>query len=327
MAQRDIIVIGASMGGVEAIIRLAKELPADLAAAVFVVVHVAADSANMLGTILDRVSPLEATVAEDGEPIRHGRIYVAPSDHHMLLEMDRVRVVRGPRENRTRPAIDPLFRSAAAAYGPRVIGVILTGWLDDGSAGLLAIKRSHGTAVVQDPADAVHPSMPEHALAQVDVDYRLPLDEIASLLSELVQQPTPAALVADLADVALEVKMVKGGGNNPAVPESIGELAPVTCPDCGGSLWRVNANDANPRYRCHVGHGFTVRALLASQDEALEQSLWAALRALQEKIQTLSTVAEVEQEQGKAEQAQAYLRQVAETRRHLKLIRELLSIG
>src|SRR5437588_1312081 len=189
MPGHDIIVVGASAGGVEALVTLARSLKRNLQAAVFVVLHIPAQSPSLLPEILSRAGPLKAVQATDDMQIEQGHIYSAPPDHHMLMEQGKICVVRGPKENRHRPAIDPLFRSAALAYGPRVIGVILTGSLDDGTAGLLAVKRRGGIAVVQDPHEALYPSMPRSALENVDVDYTLPLSAITSLLARLAREP------------------------------------------------------------------------------------------------------------------------------------------
>ena len=188
MAGRDIIVVGASTGGVEALSTLVAGLPEDFPAAVFSVIHFPPQARSVLPRILSKAGLLPAKHAVDGEPIRSGQIFVARPDYHLMLEWERVRVVHGPRENRCRPAVDPLFRSAARAYGPRVIGVVLTGALDDGTAGLLAVKSQGGVAVVQDPEDALVPGMPSSALRYVDVDHCLPLSEIPALLSKVVRE-------------------------------------------------------------------------------------------------------------------------------------------
>ncbi|MHB8597769.1 MAG: chemotaxis protein CheB [Ktedonobacteraceae bacterium] len=192
MPEHDIIVIGASAGGVEALITLTATLPPNLQAAVFIVLHIPAQSPSMLPDILNRAGSLKVVSATDNAKIEYGHIYVAPPDFHLLVESEHIRVVSGPRENRHRPAIDPLFRSAASAYGSRVMGVILTGSLDDGTAGLQAIKRCGGLAIVQDPQDALFPSMPLSALANVQVDYTLPLAQIGPLLGNLSHESTSA---------------------------------------------------------------------------------------------------------------------------------------
>ena len=208
MPKHDIIVIGASAGGIEALIELFSVLPQDLPAAVFVVCHLSPQSEGVLPAALSRNGNLRAVNATDREQIIPGRVYVAPPDHHLLVEPGFVRVTQGPKENRFRPAIDPLFRSAAYAYGPRVIGVVLTGALDDGTAGLWAIKERGGLAIVQDPDDALFPSMPLSALTNVQVDYRVPLSEIAPLLVRLVSEPAGEEEVQAMSDnMGIEVKV------------------------------------------------------------------------------------------------------------------------
>src|SRR5438477_682491 len=189
MANKAIVVIGASAGGMQALEAVAAGLPADLPAAVFVVWHLAPGVRSVLPMVLNRASRIPALYPKDGDPIEPGRIYVAPNDHHLLIERGYVRVAKGPKENRFRPAVDPLFRSAAYLYSTRVIGVVLSGALDDGTAGLWAIKLRGGTAVVQDPADALHRSMPINALDNVEVDYKLPVAEIGPLLGRLTREP------------------------------------------------------------------------------------------------------------------------------------------
>jgi two-component system chemotaxis response regulator CheB len=190
MPNKDIIVIGASTGGIEALKFLAADLPRDFKGSVFVVVHVAATGPNFLGAILDRLGPLPAATAENGQEIQPGRIYVAPADYHLLLDKGgHIRTKRGPKENRFRPAIDALFRSAAHAFGPRVVGVVLTGFLDDGTAGLWAIKERGGTAIVQHPEEALAPTMPMNALKHVEVDHIATLSKIPHLLAKLAETP------------------------------------------------------------------------------------------------------------------------------------------
>ncbi len=279
----DIIVIGASTGGVEALMRLARRLPGNLRAAIFVVLHLSPYAPSHLPQILSREGPLPAHHPVDREPIRSGRIYIAPPDRHLMIERDRIRVVRGPRENRHRPAVDPLFRSAALAYGPRVIGVVLTGALDDGTAGLQAIKRYGGIAIVQDPADALFPSMPESAMDYVQVDYCLPLAKIAPLLAQLV--PTPAADDGDdvtpTPNLQYETNIAKMDAATLTSDERPGELAGFMCPECGGPLYELQEGQLL-LYRCRVGHAFTGKSALTTQLEALEEALWSAYNTLRE---------------------------------------------
>src|SRR5947199_4217672 len=187
MPRRDIVVIGASAGGIEALGGLVRHLPADLGAAVLVVLHLAPEHKSVLPRILSSAGPMPAKHAHNGEALVPNCIYVARPDHHLLLHESHIRVIRGPRENGHRPAIDPLFRTAAYTYGPRVIGVVLTGRLDDGTSGLQAVKECGGLAIVQDPADAEHPSMPRSALRSVKVDRTAPLGELGKAIMELLR--------------------------------------------------------------------------------------------------------------------------------------------
>ncbi|HEX8115863.1 MAG TPA: chemotaxis protein CheB, partial [Pyrinomonadaceae bacterium] len=252
------MVIGASAGGVEALSAIVAGLPADFPAAVFVVLHTSPQSPCILAGILDRAGPLPARYAEDRERIAPGRVYVAPPDRHLVVEPTRVRLTLGPKENRFRPAVDPLFRSAAQTYGPRVVGVILTGNLDDGTSGLLAIKQLGGTAVVQDPREAFSPSMPLSALEHVEVDYRLPLREIAPRLVRLAtSQADEVEEVREVPEkMEIEVRIAKEDRATEAGVLKLGEPSNYACPDCHGVLLRMKA-EGPMRFRCHTGHAFT----------------------------------------------------------------------
>jgi two-component system chemotaxis response regulator CheB len=291
VAERNIIVIGCSVGGVEALQRLVAPLPKDFPAAIFVVLHLAPQSTSVLPHILMRAGSLPSVHPRNGEPIRLGRIYVAPPDNHLLIEDGKIRLARGPKENRHRPAIDPLFRSAARWYGPRVIGVVLTGSLDDGTAGLLAIKKRRGIAIVQDPDDAFCGDMPRSAMEIVDVDYVVPLDRIPELLQKLV--PTEVAgngagkssrLKKETDIVELDMNAIEDE-NRPGIP------SPFACPECGGVLWEMDGEEIL-RFRCRVGHAFTANSLGVEQTEAVEGALWAAMRALEEGASLAKRMAE-----------------------------------
>jgi two-component system chemotaxis response regulator CheB len=292
MPKKDIVVIGASAGGMDALEKVVSRLPAALPAAVFVVWHLSPGIKSVLPSVLSRAGPLAATNPEDGDPIVNGRIYVAPSDHHILLERGFMRVTRGPKENRFRPAVDPLFRSAAYVYGPRVIGVVLSGALDDGTAGLWTVKLRGGTAIVQDPADALHRSMPINALENVAVDYKLPALEIGPLLGQLVRQealPPPRIPEKEQKKTEHEVKIA---AENDALDEHVmnhGELSPFTCPECHGVLTQLR-DGSIVRFRCHTGHAFSADTLLASIAEQVETRLWDAIRALDEAVMMLNAV-------------------------------------
>jgi two-component system chemotaxis response regulator CheB len=277
----DVVVIGASAGGVEALQAVVSRLPAGLPVTLLVVLHVPRSAPSALPRILDRAGPLPAQAAVDGERLRRRRIYVAAVDHHLLVIDGRVRLSRGPSENGHRPAVDPLFRSAARAYGPSVAGVVLSGSRDDGAAGLLAIKRAGGTAIVQDPADALHPSMPLAALERVAVDHVVPAAKIGDLLAELVgtevddDGPSPDTDLLD-AEVAMANRAPLTTDETDAVPAGYG------CPQCGGALYEIDEAPV-PRYRCRVGHAWSPDSLLDEQAIATESALWMALRALEEK--------------------------------------------
>lgn len=280
MAKVEVVVIGASAGGIEALQAVMSRLPAGFPAAVLVVLHVPRTAPSALPRILDRAGPLHAAAADDGEALRRGQIHVARPDHHMLIIDGRVRLSRGPAENGHRPAIDPLFRSAARAVGASAVGVVLSGARDDGASGLLAIKRAGGTAIVQDPADALHPSMPLAALERVSVDHVAPAAKIGDLLTELVATEIDEASTPDSEPLDAEVAMAD------LAPTTTDELdappAGYGCPQCGGALFEVD-NEPVPRYRCRVGHAWSPDSLLEEQAIAMESALWMALRALEEK--------------------------------------------
>jgi two-component system, chemotaxis family, protein-glutamate methylesterase/glutaminase len=282
-AQRDIVVIGASSGGLEALLEIVRRLPPDLPAALFIVTHVPSQGRSYLPEILSRSCPLPATHAEDQEKIEPGRIYVAPPDFHLLLRKDHVRIVRGPTENNHRPAIDPLFRTAARAFGPRVVGIVLSGSLDDGTAGLFAIKARGGITVVQDPADALFPDMPRNALAAVPVDYCLAKSAISQVIVELTQQRTDrgATMVQNSYGLDKEIELEAMNGETISDEDRPGSPSTYGCPDCGGVLWELH-EDKLLRFRCRVGHAYSAEGLLGTQGESLDAALWSAFRTLQE---------------------------------------------
>lgn len=287
---RSVIVVGASSGGFAVLQRLAADLPAELGAALFVVWHMPPDGHGVLPEVLGRAGPLPAAHAVDGEPIAPGRIYTAPPDHHLLVEPGRVRVTRGPQEHRFRPAVDPLFRSAAQAYGPRVIGVVLSGALDDGAAGLRAIKRRGGVAVVQDPEDAEVASMPRSAMRAAAVDHVAPAADLAALLVRLSREPATAApegMMDNDARDGIEVRIAAGEHPLEAGVMQLGALTPFTCPECHGVLMAL-ADGGLRRFRCHTGHAFSADSLLAAVTATAEEQLWSAVRSLEETLLLLN---------------------------------------
>jgi two-component system, chemotaxis family, protein-glutamate methylesterase/glutaminase len=291
LSTRDIIVIGGSAGAVEAMQELVRALPRDLPAAVFMVLHVSPDFPSMMPKILDRAGPLPAKHAQDGEPVRPGQIFVAPPDRHLTVQDGIVRVTRGPRENRHRPAIDTLFRSAARAYDSRVIGVLLSGHMDDGAAGLSAIRARGGLSVVQDPEDALVGQMPRSALQYGGADYVLPIAEIGPQLS---------ALVDHSGSTDMNEEKTKSNSSKNEVFENLtvsrpheghGTPSPFSCPECGGVLWELNEGEL-ARFRCRVGHAYTMTTLADEQTDAVEEALWAAMRALEEKAALATRLSE-----------------------------------
>jgi two-component system chemotaxis response regulator CheB len=279
---KRVIVVGASSGGLEALQTLVNALDPDLPAAVCIVLHTAPDSPGLLASILGRRSRLPVVTADSDMRLESGQVYVAPPDCHLILEPGVLCATKGPRENRFRPAIDPLFRSAAQVYGPAVIGVILTGGLDDGSAGLWTIKRLGGVAIVQDPADALFPSMPASAAAHVDVDYSVPLAQIAPLVGRLAAVPADETKRVTIPEqVDIEVKIAKEENAHDAGLERISDASSFSCPECHGVLRQLK--DGRPlRFRCHTGHAFSVESLAAAVNEGIEDALWTAVRALEE---------------------------------------------
>ncbi len=323
MPRRDLIVIGCSSGGLDALKTLVPKLSADLPAAVLIVQHILPDSRSLLPTILNGFSPLPAKTAEDGEICQKGTIYVAAPDHHLLVVGDRLQLTRTARENRSRPSVDVLFRTAATSQGPRVIGVILTGNLDDGAAGLRAVKECGGLAVVQDPDDAGWRGMPDAALRFVEPDHIAPLAGLADLLNSLAGGEVEDAAVGGAA-LGIESGMDSEENSNAESVERIGNLVPVTCPDCGGPLWEIEGQPA-PRFRCHTGHAFGMESLVAGYSEVTERSLWTALRVMDEKTRTLERIAREHGERSHKRAAQAFEERASEARQDAEEIRRFLT--
>jgi two-component system, chemotaxis family, protein-glutamate methylesterase/glutaminase len=318
-----VVVIGASAGGVEALRNIAAGLPEDFGSTVFVVLHLPPGGTSVLPAILARAGDLPASHPTDGEEIKTGHIYVAPPDNHMLIDDGLVRLARGPRENGHRPAIDPLFRSAARSHGPGVIGVILSGVLDDGTAGLAAIKAAGGRTVVQDPEDALYPAMPESAIQYVSPEHVVEAEAIPSLLAELATQ-TPAEVPPPAADpeVVLEESLVASDRSASDAPQP-GEPSGFTCPECNGALWQAD-EEGVPRFRCRTGHQFSLETLLAAQSESIEAALWSAVRALEERSAMLRRIAQRLSSRGSSSSAFRYARQADQGIQHALALRHAL---
>ncbi|SDF29108.1 two-component system, chemotaxis family, response regulator CheB [Mucilaginibacter pineti] len=286
-----LVVAGASAGGLNALVGLISQLPANFPAPLLIVQHISADaSGDVLLDSLNKNGKLTCLHAQHGQQPLPGYAYLAPSDHHLMVdEKGRLSVTKGAQENRSRPAIDPLFRSAAVAFGNRVIGILMTGYLDDGTAGMIAIQRYGGKSIIQDPNDADYPEMPKNALNQLTPDYCVPVSEMGGALFKLIadkpgkQQPMPQ-------DLILESKIAKRVLSDLASVNSLGEQVPFNCPGCGGVLWKINEGPI-ARYRCHTGHAYTAASLLAEQTGKIEETMWVALRMFEERKNLLTTIA------------------------------------
>lgn len=321
--------MGASAGGVEALKTLARRLPADFPAALLAVLHIPPQGPSLLADILDRCGPLSVSNAGDGRIIEGGRIYVAIPDRHLLVDGEIMRVSRGPKENRFRPAIDALFRSAAYTHGPRVVGVVLTGQLDDGTSGLWAVKDRGGVTIVQSPNDSQYPSMPMSALQHVDVDHIVDLETLPGLLTQLARQPvtgTPfqeAAPSRETAVMRTENDIAAGRDPLRAGSLDLGRSTHLTCPECHGVLSVVHEGTFT-RFRCHTGHAYTVRTLLADIDESIDDTLSGALRALQERSILLREAAELARHQDNLAEAEMLREGAAACETKSRVIRELI---
>lgn len=327
MATRDIIVVGASAGGVEALSTLVAALPADLPAAVFIVLHIAADSPSLLPRILAREAKLPVQHAKDGEAIIPGKVYVARPDLHLLIEDQHVKLVHGPKENLHRPSVDTLFRSAARWAGSRVIGVVLTGARNDGAAGMRAIKQRGGIAIVQDPSEATFPSMPTSVMQRIKVDYSMPLREIGPLLATLSRQPVDENGGQPLnEEVEIEAKIMEqemDADELIASVERIGRISKLTCPECHGALWEIKDEDLL-RFRCHVGHAYSAESLSDGQSTMLEVALWSAVRALEEQVILAKRIVERSRKANRMRAASVFEKRAQEAERNSSVIRELL---
>ena len=325
MAGRDIVVIGGSAGSIEAVAELVKGLPQDFPGSVFVVVHFPGSVTSTLPRILSRAGPLPARHAVSGEEIEPGRIYVAPPDCHLYLSDGQTRLTRGPKENGHRPAIDPLFRTAAHSYGPRVVGVVLSGNLNDGTAGLLAVKQHRGIAIAQSLESALYQGMPRSAIEHVEMDHVLAPSEIPLLLTELALEPVQRPEVVLMPDISPDDQQaddfaIADRHTQPGVPST------MTCPECHGTLWEVKDNEL-VRFRCRVGHAYSDEALLVHQSEQLEAALWTALRSLEEHSALARRLAARANSRGHSHSASSFTEQAMDAEHHASVIRTALDRG
>lgn len=319
----DIIVIGASAGGITALKKLVPYLPRDLQASILVVLHLGSYSTSTVDAILSEAGPLPASFAKNGEFISYGRMYVAPPDFHLLIDKDVMVLSKGPRENLWRPSIDTLFRSAAVSYGVRVVGMILSGYLDDGVAGLSAIQRCGGMIMVQDPAEALFPDLPNNVLAHMRVNFCLPVEDLARQLIQQVKTtvgpefPPPEDLIEE--NVTVDAYM------SHLPPRQVkGEVAGLSCPECGGTLWE-QAQGSLTRYQCHVGHGFTEQSLLAGKSNSLDRALWTAFRLMEERVALLQKCIARAEYTGRRHTLSLYQKELKPLLPQLQQFRDLLS--
>jgi len=322
--QRDLVVIGASAGGVDALQELVADLPPEFPAAILVVLHVASTGTSVLPQILARKGALPAAFARSGDELQRGQLLVAPADHHMLVHDGRILLTQGPRENGHRPAIDPLFRSAARDRDGRCIGVILSGLLDDGASGLRLIKATGGAAVVQDPNDAMFPSMPRAAMAMTEVDRIAGAGEMAAALCALIEEPVEHRLAH--AGAATPADRARGGEDRVEIedPSATAELlegppSSLTCPECGGALWQQE-DGRELRFACHVGHAYSVGSLMEEQGRSLETTLWSSVRALEERADMHRRLAR----RTSTSRRLQYVERADEAEQHARALREML---
>jgi two-component system chemotaxis response regulator CheB len=322
LPNRDIIVIGGSSGATAPLKDILGRLPSDLPAAVFVVLHIPARGIGILSTVAAAAGKLPVREAENGLKIEHGHVYLGAPDHHMLVVDGHIMLGRGPRENMVRPAIDPLFRSAALYYGPRVIGVVLSGLLSDGAAGLSAVKRCGGLALVQDPSDALADEMPLRALETTTADLCVPGFRIGDVLSDLVREQAGTALPIP-PEIKLEVEIAAGERIDSQTLSRIADPAPLTCPACGGVLSEVKT--IGPlRFRCQVGHAYTADALAHEQESRVDEALRVALRIINERAELVHRMAEDGRQSGRIAVARMYDARAAEYREYANLIRRVM---
>jgi two-component system chemotaxis response regulator CheB len=319
MSKRDIVAIGGSAGAIDAAKQLLARLPADFPGAILLVIHVGAHGKDLLATILGAGTPLHVSTAVEGEVVTAGRVYVAPADHHLLIVDGVVRLGRGPRENLTRPAIDPLFRSVAACYGPRAVGVVLTGHLNDGAAGLAVIARCGGATAIQNPSDAVAAEMPLSALEAVDVDYRASATDLAEVLTTLVTQEVDPDFLPSK-DLTMEVGIALGRSVGTTSTARIADPVALSCPACGGVLSQLR--DGPPlRFRCQVGHAYTAKILAHEKEGAVDEALRVALRVLEERVVLLEKMAREATDAGRILSGEEYARRAVELRERAEILR------
>ena len=320
MANRDILAIGTSAGGVDALRFLASELPHDFPASILVVIHLSAQFESSLDAILTQAGPLPARFADDRMKLERGQIYIAPPNSHMLADSEELRLGQGPRENNTRPAIDPMFRSVALCCGPRAIGVVLTGTLGDGASGLHTLHEYGGLTVVQDPGDAAYAGMPEAALTKFKPDHVASLAGMPSLFQRLAREPQGRPGAEPSPDLIYEVELAKGRTGSMSKMDEIGHRSLLTCPDCNGVMWEIQEGNLL-RYRCHVGHAYTAELMSLALDENLYRALGSGLRALDERVALAGKLHRQAEDAGRTHLAESWRRKCVEYEQEADILR------
>lgn len=328
MTSDQVVLIGGSAGAIPSILEICRNLPKSFTVPICIVIHMHPDSKSALPMLLESASGISSKHAEDQDILEPRTIYVAPPDRHMLLEGGRIFIHRGAHENRSRPAIDPLFRSAALTYGTNVVAVLLSGYLDDGAAGLLAVKREGGRIIVQDPNDTIYGDMPANALEVVRADFVLPLQDIPRAIVQMaeriqgIKSPRPSALEVENAEENVRTNVANGDG----VEYMQGKPSTFSCPQCSGSLWEIQDGQMI-RYRCHEGHAYAPKSLIAGQNDALENALWTALRALDDKIALQQRLLRRAEQLDQHLAARKYMDTIEHTDVHAHYIRQILKTG
>ncbi|HZZ62327.1 MAG TPA: chemotaxis protein CheB [Roseiarcus sp.] len=317
-----VICIGGSLGAIAAVMEFCGTLSRDIPAAICVAIHTGARGPNLLAEIFGKKCPLPFAIAADEQKLEVGRAYVAPRDRHLIVRDGALRLGIGPRENLSRPAVDPLFRSVGVSHGSRAVGVVLTGLLDDGAAGLADLKRCGGVTVVQNPGDAEAPDMPLAALRASDVDYRAPLHELGSLLDKLVRMPFGPSPPAP-ADVRFEVEIALGRSIGADDVAQLGDPAPLSCPDCGGVLSQVRRSPPL-RFRCQVGHAYTAEWLESKQETSVDEALRVALRIAEERAMLARKMAAEARQEGRNAAALLFEKTAKESRAHVETVRNAI---
>ncbi|TDW46665.1 two-component system chemotaxis response regulator CheB [Flavobacterium sp. 270] len=320
IGSKYVIVVGTSAGGLSALKKLLAHFNEDFPVPILIVQHISADAVgNVLVDNLTRSSKLKVLHPKSGDRLLPGSAYIAASDHHLMIDEDKkILITKGAHENRSRPAINPLFRSAAVSYGSGVIGILLTGYLDDGTAGLEVIKRCGGICIVQDPNDADYPDMPQNAINKIKPDYILPIAEMGGIIYQLIAK-NPAKQRTISKDILIETAIATRVTSDLASVNTLGSQVPFNCPGCGGVLWKVGDGESS-RFRCHTGHAYTAATLLAEQTMKIEETMWTALRMFEERKNLLDNIA-----QGKSgATSKSAQERSAATQEHIERIRHIL---